>query len=162
MRTLHSLLVVAALSWCISGVPAQAQADARGDIDIYKHVWCDEGSANYGIEFEAWADTDQRLKKVKILVPGKGAIKLVNSPRINDFEFFLLADGLTESQLQNRFPSGKYKIKLTPEEMGKIAVKVVHEFPALPVITDPCRLHAALIFQNTSVDFFEMLRRIFS
>jgi len=124
-------LVFLMISGMKTGVMAQDQVQMF--VNMVKDV--SSKGETYGISFDLSGDALKKVARINIKGPKAARITVNNTLNLNDI--VLSGVNLSLDEFNRWFPEGTYKITMTPQVFGKMAVEMTHDFPSTPLILYP-------------------------
>ena len=112
---------------------AMAQDEIQMRVNMFKDV--SSNGEVYGISFELAGDKLKNAARIFIDGPRGKRVWVNNAVDLN--QILLSAVDLSIDQFNRWFPEGDYLISYSPPAIGKLKVRMTHNFPSTPAIVNP-------------------------
>jgi hypothetical protein len=137
--TMRKYMLILALTFLVM-LSLRTNTMAQGDetwieISIEKIKESSSEHYNFCFDFDGIPGNMDNVDRFLLKIPNGNKMVWKNSLLVDDY--VLGAENMTFSELQSKFPEGRYRVVFIPKTLGKLKVNVTHDFPQTPVITNP-------------------------
>jgi hypothetical protein len=112
---------------------AMAQDEIQMRVNMFKDV--SSNGEVYGINFDLAGDKLKNVARVFVDCPKGRRVWVNNTVDLN--QILLSSVNLDIDQFNRWFPEGDYLITFSPPALGKLKVRMTHNFPSTPAIVNP-------------------------